>query len=75
MEYRAGTPEGRAYYEDMMLMFQTLCPFIQKWGCASKDYEAIYQQALKEMSQPNFHGTWDVLTAWGNKPISKLQQL
>jgi ubiquinone/menaquinone biosynthesis C-methylase UbiE len=75
MQYPAGTPEGETYCEDMKLFFQTTRPFIQKRGCASKDYDAIYQQALKEMSQPNFHGTWDVLTAWGNKPISKSQQL
>ena len=63
MEYRAGTAEGEAYYEDMMLLFQTIRPFIQKWGsAASKDYDAIYQQALKEMQQPEFyaHGTYSL---------------
>jgi len=70
LEYRAGTPEGQTYYEDIMLAFQTVRPFIQKWGCA-KYYEAIYQQALKEMLQPDFHATWTMLTAWGSKPTSK----
>jgi ubiquinone/menaquinone biosynthesis C-methylase UbiE len=68
MEYRAGTPEGEAYSEDLKLMFQTTRPFIQKWNCASQDYDAVYQQALKEMRQPDFHATWNLLTAWGNKP-------
>jgi ubiquinone/menaquinone biosynthesis C-methylase UbiE len=68
MEYRAGTPEGEAYAEDVKLGYQTLRPFIQKWGCASKDYDVIYQQAVKEVSQPDFHATWNLLTAWGNKP-------
>jgi hypothetical protein len=75
MQYLAGTPEGEAYCEDMKLLFQTTRPFIQKWNCASQDYNVIYQQAVKEMSQPNFHGTWDALTVWGNKSRPKLQQL
>jgi ubiquinone/menaquinone biosynthesis C-methylase UbiE len=68
LEYRAGTPEGEAFYEDWMLAFQTGRPFIQKWNCASRDYDDIYQQALKEMKQPDFHATWNLLTVWGNKP-------
>ena len=66
-EYRAGTEEGEDFYEDWMLCFQTVCPFIQKWGCNAKDYEAIYQQALEEMRQPDFLATINLLTAWGNK--------
>ncbi len=68
LEYRAGTAEGEAFYEDMKLLFQTVRPFIQKWGCASKDYEVIYQQALEEMRQPDFLATINLLTAWGSKP-------
>jgi len=75
VKYQAGTPEGEAYYEDMMLGFRTVRPFIQKWGCASKDYEAIYQQALGEMRQPDFLATANLLTAWGSKPRPKSQQL
>jgi ubiquinone/menaquinone biosynthesis C-methylase UbiE len=74
MEYQAGTEEGEAYYEDMMLVFQLLRPFIQKWGYASRDYEAIYRQALNEMRQPDFHSAWNILTAWGCKPRSKSQE-
>ncbi|HEY4034550.1 MAG TPA: class I SAM-dependent methyltransferase [Ktedonobacteraceae bacterium] len=74
MEYRAGTAEGEAYYEDSMLLFQTTRPFIQKWNCGSSDYETIYQQALKQMRQPDFHVTWNLLTAWGRKPGPKSQQ-
>ncbi len=66
IEYRVGTVEGQAYCENLALIFQTLRPFIQKWGCAAKDYEAIYQQALDEMRQPDFLATLNVLTAWGS---------
>src|SRR5260370_36591684 len=71
MEYRSGTVAGQALYENVMLLFQTVHPFIQKWGCASQDYEVIYRQALKEMQQPDFHATWNLLTAWGNKQSSE----
>ncbi|HWS84742.1 MAG TPA: methyltransferase domain-containing protein [Ktedonobacteraceae bacterium] len=75
IEYRAGTPEGEAFYENLMLLFQTVRPFIQKWGCVAKDYEAIYQQALQEMRQPDFLAIGTILTAWGSKPRPKSQQL
>jgi ubiquinone/menaquinone biosynthesis C-methylase UbiE len=65
IEYRGGTTEGEAFSEDMKLAFQTLRPFLEKWGCAARDYEAIYQQACTELRQPNFHATWNFLTAWG----------
>ncbi len=68
IEYRAGTQEGQAYYEDIMLGFQTVRPFIEKWGCASKDYGIIYQQALREMRQPDFLAVGNLLTAWGSRP-------
>jgi len=67
VEYRAGTAEGEAFCENMKLVFQTVRPFIQKWGNAVKDYEATYQQAILEISQPDFHATWNMLTAWGKR--------
>jgi len=73
IEYRAGTVEGEAFHEDLKLFYQTIRPFLQKWGCAAKDYEAIYQQAFDEMHQPDFHATWNILTVWGSKPRPKSQ--
>jgi ubiquinone/menaquinone biosynthesis C-methylase UbiE len=69
-QYQAGTPEGEAFYEDMMLMFQTLRQYFQKWSCASKDkdYEVICREALDEIRQPDFQATWNLLTVWGSKP-------
>ena len=74
LQYRAGTPEGQAYVEDGVRVFQTLRPFLQKWGCMSRDYDAIRQQAFSEMQRPDFSATWHLLTAWGIKPKSKSQQ-
>ncbi len=68
LEYRSGTPEGQAYYQDGVHMFQTIRPFFQKWGCINGDYEAIRQQALEEMRQSDYHATWNFVLAWGIKP-------
>ena len=68
MKCQVGMIEEGAYYEDMALFFQMLRPFIQKWGYTSRDYEVLYRQALDEMRQPDFHATWNMLTAWGSKP-------
>ncbi len=65
--YQAGTEGGEAYYENFTHLFQALRPFIQKWGCAPEDYDAIYNQALNEIRQTNFQVKWDFLCAWGIK--------
>ena len=64
LAYQAGTPEGRVYFEDVQHGSHTVRPFIQKWGCLSQDYDAICQQALKDMQQSDFHVTWNITTAW-----------
>jgi len=58
----------RNFYEDARFGLQTLLPFLQKMGCASEDYAALYEQALIEMQQPDFRVTWPLVTAWGSKP-------
>jgi ubiquinone/menaquinone biosynthesis C-methylase UbiE len=64
--YRAGTPEGQKFAEDMQHLYRTLRPFLQKWTRIPEDYDAIYRQALIEMQQENFVATWRFLTAWGH---------
>jgi ubiquinone/menaquinone biosynthesis C-methylase UbiE len=66
LEYLAGTPQGQAYYEDMKYAFRTCRPFLQKWGCLSQDFNAVYQQALNEMQRSDFCVTLHLLTVWGN---------
>jgi ubiquinone/menaquinone biosynthesis C-methylase UbiE len=65
--YQAGTEAGQYFYTDMLRMFRVMLPFLQKWASVPCDYEEIYQQALKEMQQPDFVATWTWLTAWGSK--------
>jgi ubiquinone/menaquinone biosynthesis C-methylase UbiE len=66
-EYRAGTPAGQLFYEDMARVFKIALPFFQKWTRVPDDYQELYQQALKEMQQPEFVAKGIMLTAWGMK--------
>jgi ubiquinone/menaquinone biosynthesis C-methylase UbiE len=68
LEYRAGTPQGQAYSENLRYFFRTIRPFLQKWGSLSENYDPIYQQALQDMQQPDFYSVWTLLTVWGKKP-------
>jgi ubiquinone/menaquinone biosynthesis C-methylase UbiE len=68
LQYQAGTPAGQAYY-DTVREFQLCRPFLEKWGCLPADYEALCQQALHEMSQPDFLATLHLLTAWGKRVL------
>lgn len=65
LHYRAGTAEGRLFYEDTMYLFQTIEPFLRKWTRIPEDYSEIYQQMLSEMQQPDFVTTFPILTIWG----------
>ncbi|HLH63806.1 MAG TPA: class I SAM-dependent methyltransferase [Ktedonobacteraceae bacterium] len=65
--YRAGTPEGHLFYEDIRHAYRTFVPFLRKWARVPDDYETIYQKLLDEMQQPDFVTTWRLLTIWGTK--------
>jgi ubiquinone/menaquinone biosynthesis C-methylase UbiE len=67
--HEAGTEAGRYLYEDMAHLFRLFLPFFHKWTRVPSDYEEIYQQALKEMQQPNFVARGNLLTAWGTRPL------
>src|SRR5581483_9079267 len=65
LHYRAGTPEGQSFAHDMRHLYRTALPFLRKWTHVPDDYEEIYQQMLREMQQPDFEATWNLLTLWG----------
>ncbi len=67
VQCQAGTEEGEAYIQAARHFFRTIRPFLEKRGCASSDYDAVYQQALTEMQQPTFHSTWHLRSAWGTR--------
>jgi ubiquinone/menaquinone biosynthesis C-methylase UbiE len=67
IRYGAGSAEKEAFSNDTIHLLRTLRPYIEKWGCAFKDYNAICQQTLDEMQQPDFYADWDMHTTWGYK--------
>ena len=71
LHYRAGTPDGQLFFEDLRLLYRNIVPFLRKWIRVPDDYEEIYQQMLSDMQQPDFVATWGLLTAWGETPLSK----
>jgi ubiquinone/menaquinone biosynthesis C-methylase UbiE len=71
VEYHADTLEGHHYVETIRLFFRTIVPFLRKWSRMPDNYEEIYQQMLSEIQQSDFVARWDLLTAWGNKPLKR----
>jgi hypothetical protein len=67
---QAGTPEGQAYFEDMLHAFHTLPPFLKRWGYLPEEHDAITKQALQDMQRPDFWATWNLFTAWAINPYS-----
>lgn len=68
VDHQQGSVIMDAGKEDMKLLFRTIVPFLQKWSRVPKDYDQIYQKALKEMDEPDYTAQWAMVTAWGTKP-------
>ena len=68
LEFKAGTPEGQAFVEDMKALARGLQPFLQKWIRVPADYAAFLQRHQNEVERDDFCTTCNFLTAWGNKP-------
>ncbi len=66
LTYRAGTPEGQRFANNMLHGFRTLRGYIQKWARLPEDYDQIAQQALIEMQQPDFVANWRYVTVWAS---------
>lgn len=64
-EYRAGTPEGKLFLEDITISFRIILPFLRKWIRLPNDYEDLYQQMLQETRQADFVAEGRMLTVWG----------
>jgi SAM-dependent methyltransferase len=52
--FRAGTDAYKSMVEDNEHAFHTIRPFLQRYGCLPQDYDALCQQAIQDMQQPDF---------------------
>jgi ubiquinone/menaquinone biosynthesis C-methylase UbiE len=68
---RPGTNACQNFYEDVAIGYRVALPFFHKWVQVPSQYQEIYQQALKEMQQPDFVATWTLLTVWGTTPLDR----
>jgi ubiquinone/menaquinone biosynthesis C-methylase UbiE len=70
LEFVAGTEAGQSLLDDVKYSHQNFLPFLRKWTQVPDDYEALGQQALRDMQRPGFSATWNFLTVWGTRPTS-----
>ena len=71
VDFSHGSETYMSMYEDFQEAFKLIQPFFVRMGVASaEDIEAIYQQALQEMQEPDFCGIWYYLAVWGRKSTS-----
>ena len=61
---RATTPDWQDFARSLLF---TMTPFVAKWLRLPEDYEALCQQALLEIAQPDFRAQWKLLVVWGEK--------
>lgn len=70
IEFSAGTEMRDSFHYNYSSAFQTLTPFVTKYGIATKEeWQALYQQGLSEMYLEDFCSMWILLTVWGHKPL------
>lgn len=70
LEFHAGTKAGQSLLDDVRYSHQNFLPFLRKWTQVPDDYEALGQQALRDMQRPGFCATWNYLTVWGTRRTS-----
>lgn len=70
VEYSADTESRDSFYYNLSSAFQTLTPFVVKYGVATEaEWQNLYQKGLAEMYLEDFCAMWLLLTVWGTKPI------
>jgi ubiquinone/menaquinone biosynthesis C-methylase UbiE len=69
IDFSAWTEAHETMYQNCMVAFKLVQPFIAKMGIATQEeLDEKYQQMLIEMMQKDFYGLWYYLTVWGQKP-------
>jgi ubiquinone/menaquinone biosynthesis C-methylase UbiE len=71
IEFRTGTEAGKALFEDIIHLFHTTRPFLQRYGCLPPDHDALCQQALQDMQQPDFVARSAFHTFWATNSVQR----
>lgn len=65
----AGTQNWSGFYQNTLVLFRVVQPFIVKAGIASsEEIERLYQQMQIEMNSDDFCCVWTFVSFWGVKP-------
>jgi len=68
VDYSTGTQAHDAFYQNFILAYKQLKPFLIQAGvCQSEEFEQLYQQVQADMSAKEFCGVWFYLSTWGTK--------
>jgi SAM-dependent methyltransferase len=69
LDFSFGAEAHEAAYQDLMMNYPLLSPFLVKKGFTTKeDFDQICDQISYEMQEPTFRGNWFFLSVWGTKP-------
>jgi ubiquinone/menaquinone biosynthesis C-methylase UbiE len=70
MEHSTGTAFHQSLYEDYMVVFQLMQPFLVRAGVAtSEELIPLYHRMLEEMRAEDFCSLGFALQVWGYKPL------
>jgi SAM-dependent methyltransferase len=69
MDYSAGTEAYEGIYQNNMVAFKLIQPFLLQAGVTTQEeVDQLYEQMLLEMRSPDFCGLAYLLTVWGKRP-------
>lgn len=69
IDYSVGTESHSGYYQNLLVVYQLLRPFILKMGVThAEEFDQLYWQMQVEMLAEDFSAFWLFLSAWGEKP-------
>lgn len=69
IDFSAGTEAREGFYQDFMIGFQLVQPFLTRMNLVTKEeFDLLYRQMLAEMLADDFCAITFSLTAWGRKP-------
>jgi ubiquinone/menaquinone biosynthesis C-methylase UbiE len=69
LDFSFGTEAHETTYQNFMMGYPLLSPFLVKKGVTTKEeYAQLCDQISVEMQEPTFRGLWFLLSVWGTKP-------
>ena len=71
LEYSYGTEAHETMYQNTMITYPLLLPFLLKMGVTTREeFDRLYEQIAAETQEPEYRGLWFYLSVWGIKPES-----